>query len=80
MKKIKQFFLAITLIASCTLTAQVSVNTDDSDPDASAMLDVKSTEKGLLLPRMTEVEMYAIANPAEGLIVYCTDYNTTGCL
>jgi uncharacterized protein (TIGR02145 family) len=37
------------------------------------MLDVKSNNKGLLPPRMTKAEMMAIPNPANGLIIYCTD-------
>lgn len=50
--------------------AQVSVNTDGSQPDNSAMLDVKSTNKGLLIPRMTQSQIEAIADPADGLQVY----------
>ncbi|MCB9332191.1 MAG: hypothetical protein H6574_13995 [Lewinellaceae bacterium] len=55
------------------LAAQVSVNQDNSAPDPSAMLDVKSTNKGLLPPRMTEAQRDAIQNPTPGLIIYCTD-------
>ena len=53
--------------------AQVAINTDNSNPDASAMLDVKSTDKGLLLPRMTQAQRTAITTPASGLLVYQTD-------
>lgn len=42
------------------------------------MLDVKSTNKGFLLPRMTFAERNAIANPADGLVVYCTDCGPGG--
>ncbi|MEH0862497.1 tail fiber domain-containing protein [Halobacteriovorax sp. DPLXC-1] len=42
-------------------------------PDASAALDVSSTSKGFLPPRMTSVQRNAIASPAEGLVVYDTD-------
>jgi len=80
MKNIKLFFLVIAILASSNLAAQVAVTNDGSSADGSAMLEVKSTSKGLLPPRVTEAEMYAIADPAEGLIVYCTDYNTNGCL
>ena len=55
----------------CTY-AQVSINADNSLPDASAMLEVKSTTKGALLPRMTQAEISAISNPANGLQVFCT--------
>jgi hypothetical protein len=55
--------------------AQVAVNADGTQPDASAMLDVKSTTKGMLVPRMTTTQRNAIATPATGLLVYCTDVN-----
>jgi hypothetical protein len=42
-------------------------------PDASAILDVDSTTKGFLPPRMTGAQAEAIASPAEGLLVYATD-------
>ena len=38
-------------MASYTLTAQVAITTDGTDPDGSAMLDVKSTNKGMLSDR-----------------------------
>jgi hypothetical protein len=41
--------------------------------DASALLDLNSTSKGLLLPRMTKAQRDAIASPADGLILYQTD-------
>lgn len=55
--------------------AQVSINTDNSAPDPSAMLDVNSLNKGFLLPRMTYSQMNSIISPATGLMVFCT---TTG--
>ncbi|MFH1120705.1 MAG: hypothetical protein V1775_12860 [Bacteroidota bacterium] len=53
--------------------AQVAINTDGSTSDNSAMLDVKSTDKGLLLPRMTLAQRNAIPSPATGLIIFQTD-------
>jgi hypothetical protein len=61
----------------CTFS-QVAISTDDSNADGSAMLDVKSTNKGVLIPRMTRAQLNAISTPAEGLMVYCTDCGTTG--
>ncbi|RLD61142.1 MAG: hypothetical protein DRJ05_03290 [Bacteroidetes bacterium] len=52
--------------------SQVAITTDGSLPDNSAMLDVKSTDKGVLVPRMTEAERNAITNPSNGLLVYVT--------
>ena len=51
----------------------VGINTDGLSPDASALLDVRSTEKGFLLPRMTQAQRMAIALPAAGLLVYQTN-------
>ncbi|MEM6347081.1 MAG: tail fiber domain-containing protein, partial [Bacteroidota bacterium] len=39
-------------------------------PDASAILDMQSTNRGVLIPRMTSVQRAAISNPQEGLLVY----------
>lgn len=78
MKKINILIAAILMIASYSLTAQVAITTDGSSADASAMLDVQSTSKGFLPPRMTSAQMGAITNPAEGLIVYCTDCSPKG--
>ena len=51
----------------------VAINNDNGTADPSAMLDVKSTEKGFLLPRMTHLQLNAIQNPVNGLLVYCID-------
>ena len=76
----KQLILlfAFFLILSSALLAQVSINTDGSAPDNSAMLDVKSTLKGAVLPRMTFVQRNAIPNPVEGAMVFCTNCNPDG--
>ena len=76
MKKFKLFFLVALMMASCTLSAQVAITTDGTDPDGSAMLDVKSTTKGFLPPRMTAQERDDLSSPATGLMIYCTTSNT----
>lgn len=50
--------------------AQVGINQSNQDPDPSAMLDIQSSDKGLLIPRMDSTSRKAIANPATGLMVY----------
>lgn len=45
-------------------------------PDASAALDITSTEKGFLPPRLTTAQVTAVAAPADGLIVYDSDTDT----
>ncbi|MEM6298423.1 MAG: hypothetical protein AAF740_07020 [Bacteroidota bacterium] len=64
--------LVVFLFVNTTF-AQVGINSDNSDPDNSAMLDVSSTEKGVLIPRMTTSERDAITSPATGLLVYDTE-------
>ena len=53
-------------------TAAGSLSVGVNTPDASALLDLTSTTKGLLLPRMTTTQINAIATPAAGLTVYNT--------
>ncbi len=60
----------VLVLFSLGLFAQVSINTDGSSPDGSAMLDVKSTDKGMLVPRMTTTQRTAISSPATGLLVF----------
>lgn len=75
------FFSALiitaALITNLPANAQVAINSDGSTPNASAMLDVVSTTKGVLIPRMTQAERTAISSPATGLLIFQTD-NTPG--
>lgn len=55
--------------------AGVSVGVGTATPLASAALDVTSTTKGFLAPRMTTTERNAITSPATGLLIYNTSLN-----
>ncbi len=55
------------------MQAQTNVGIGTNSPHATAALEIASTNAGLLMPRMTENERIAIANPAQGLMVYQTD-------
>jgi len=67
--------LAVLLQAS--LSAQsVSINNTGAAPDAKSMLDVSSTTKGMLIPRMTQAERDAIGTPPNGLLLYNTSTNS----
>ena len=61
------------LLAVLTKAQSVAINTDGSSPDSSAILDVKSTTQGVLIPRLTSNQKKAIVNPAEGLLIYQTN-------
>jgi hypothetical protein len=67
--------LLIAGILSGKTFSQVSINTDGSQADPSSILDSKSTSKGVLIPRMTQSQILAISNPANGLQVFCTSDN-----
>lgn len=73
----KKIFILAFLACSEPVFCQIGINADGSSPDNSAMLDVKSTSKGVLLPRMTATQMLAIPNPAPGLIIYNTSTEGT---
>ena len=82
MKKISIFILGnLILINFIFSQAGVGINTTGTDADHSAILDVSSTNKGVLIPRMTTTERDNIAvtcscTPAEGLLIFNT---TTKC-
>jgi hypothetical protein len=62
------------VLFSMILHAQVAINTDGSSPDNSAMMDIKSNSKGLLIPRLTTTQRTVdITSPVDGLMVYDTD-------
>ena len=54
-------------------SASVHIGGGATAPEASAVLEVNSTTKGFLFPRMTEAQRLAIGTPATGLMVYQTD-------
>lgn len=73
----KLYILIVTMTLVTTMAAaQVGIN--NPNPDASAVLDLKSTDKGFLPPRMTQIQLDDIMNPAEGLLVSCLDCEVAG--
>jgi hypothetical protein len=68
--------ISLSLFLTKGLSAQnVGINDDNSTPDPNAMLDVKSTSKGVLFPRMTTAQRNVLgsANPTEGMLVFDTN-------
>jgi hypothetical protein len=66
----KKYLLLFLFAAPVTLLYAQSVGVGTTTPNTSAQLDITSTTKGLLIPRMTTVRRNAIALPANGLLVY----------
>lgn len=56
------------MVISCCISAQVGINT--TSPDQSSLLDINSTSKGVLLPRISNIS--SISTPATGLIIFDT--------
>lgn len=67
------YLLLFLCFSLAGFSQNVGINSVGTDPDNSAMLDVQSRDKGLLIPRMTRAEKGAIVNPANGLMIYQID-------
>ncbi|WP_397300756.1 hypothetical protein [Nonlabens ulvanivorans] len=65
------YILIIILLSALSVQAQVGIGTDTPDP--SSILDIESTDGGILIPRMEESDRTAIASPVQGLLVYQTN-------
>lgn len=68
----KEILLA-SAFSVCCLSAPAQIGIGAQSPDPSAQLEVISTQKGFLTPRMTSAQRTSIASPADGLLVYDTD-------
>lgn len=71
MNHYKIVFTLLLLSFSATSTAQLGIG--NASPEISSVLDISSTNKGLLVPRINTLERNLIVNPAEGLLIYNTD-------
>ncbi|MES2772573.1 MAG: FG-GAP repeat protein [Bacteroidota bacterium] len=72
----KQLFtVCIIFLLVVTVNAQNKVGIGTATPAVSSILDITSTEKGMLIPRMDSTQRNAIASPAQGLLIYQTNGN-----
>lgn len=69
------FVLATFFTIQIASAQSVAINADGSNADPSAILDLKTNNKGMLVPRMTTAQRTGISSPAAGLLVYDTDTN-----
>lgn len=73
LSRILPFFI-LFLISSSIVKAQVKIGGNPKEnPHPSAVLELQTTDKGLLLPRLTQQQMLAIKEPANALVIYNTD-------
>ena len=66
-------FIALAMVCPLFTLAQSNLGINTTSPHASAILDITSTTKGLLIPRMTLAQRNLITSPATGLLVFQTD-------
>jgi len=69
------FLSSLFFFCNSGFSQGVSINETNTPPNPSAMLDVQSTEKGFLPPRLTSAQRAGITSPASGLVVFDTDFN-----
>ncbi|UOQ99430.1 hypothetical protein MUN81_08015 [Hymenobacter sp. 5317J-9] len=72
------FAIAVALGALWPLAARAQVGVGTATPDAKSALDIRATDKGLLIPRLTAAQRAAITSPPQGLMVYQTDGSASG--
>ncbi|HMP93486.1 MAG TPA: hypothetical protein PKD90_11475 [Phnomibacter sp.] len=68
--------LSIIVLSANAVFSQNSIGIGIATPHLSALLDVNSNSKGILIPRMTSAQRGAIASPGVGLMVFDTDTKT----
>ncbi|MBS1684254.1 MAG: spore surface glycoprotein BclB [Bacteroidetes bacterium] len=72
-----RFYLAaLCLVLAIRVSAQNNVGIGIPNPDRSAILDITSRDKGLLIPRLRSIDRTGIVAPATALLVFDTD---SGC-
>src|SRR5687768_11944810 len=76
MSKIILILISALFLNRVFAQQNVAINATGAPPHASAQLDLSSTNRGLLVPRMTGAQRVAIMTPAQGLLVYDLDSNS----
>jgi hypothetical protein len=79
MKRLRQLLVAVAMLIVGVQSAQAQVKLGDNPGtiDANAVLEIESTTKGFLLPRMTTAQRLAIPSVSEGMMVYDLTANCT---
>ncbi len=74
---LKRNLLALLLLYGLSTPARCQIGIDESNPDPSSILDIKSADKGLLIPRLTRGNRLSLGtnSPGNSLLVFDTDEN-----
>jgi uncharacterized protein (TIGR02145 family) len=75
---VKGLIITLGLIALLLSNVNAQIGIGTNTPDASAALDITSTNKGVLLPRMTGTQRDLISTPVQGLMIFCTNCGNNG--
>jgi hypothetical protein len=77
---IRFVFTPLFFLFTTTISAQIvqKLGANSGNIDVNAALEIESTSKGFLLPRMSNIERDAIEKPTEGLMIWCLDCSPTG--
>jgi hypothetical protein len=75
MSKMKRILLVIALVATAASSAlaQIKLGDNPGNLNANALLELESSSKGLLLPRMTTAQVATMTTPPDGMMVFNTD-------
>ena len=68
--------IVVLLFIFCSIYSRAQIGINNSNPDANSILDLKSNNKGLLIPRMTTTQREAVSSGSgfvQGMMVYDTD-------
>ncbi len=74
----KKLFLCLLLIVPVSFAISQNVGIGTNNPNPCAQLDVSSINKGFLPPRLTAAQRDVIINPVAGLMIFCTDCDSSG--
>lgn len=80
-KKVLPAILFLSVLVNLAKTQNVGISNTSITPDPSAGLEIRYSNKGLLMPRISlvsETDATTVSAPAEGLIVYNTNSLMSG--